>query len=134
MRGTLRQLATYLLWQLPEWSLVALVLAWLTRAMDLAAWKAAGVFCAFVAKDLLLFPAMRVVFSSPPATPQPVGARGETVEPLSPSGYIRVNGELWKAKSRAGSHLPAGTPVVVRDAHGITLIVEEMEEHVSKER
>lgn len=134
MRGTLRQLATYLLWQLPEWGLVALVLAWLAEAMDLAAWKAAGVFCAFVAKDLLLFPAMKVVFSSTPARPQPIGARGKTVETLSPSGYISVNGELWKAKSGAGSHLAAGTPVIVRAAHGITLMVEEVEEHVSKER
>lgn len=130
-RETLRQLGTYLIWQLPEWGLVALALVWLTHALGLAAWRAAGVFCGFVVKDLLLFPAMRAVFSSMPSSSQPIGMFGETVEPLSPWGYIRVNGELWKAKSLQGSHVPTGTPVIVRDADGLTLIVEEAEEHAS---
>ncbi|MBI3031534.1 MAG: NfeD family protein [Candidatus Rokubacteria bacterium] len=74
---------------------------------------------------------MREVFSNQPAGTQPVGARGKTIEPLSPSGYIRVNGELWRARSRRDSHVPANAPVVVRDADGITLIVEEAAEDVS---
>jgi membrane-bound ClpP family serine protease len=37
-----------------------------------------------------------------------------------------VNGELWKAEARAaGRPIGAGTPIVVRDARGLTLLVEE---------
>jgi membrane-bound serine protease (ClpP class) len=51
-----------------------------------------------------------------------VGSVGEVVEPLTPSGQIRVLGELWQA--RAPAELPRGTPVRVTKVEGLMLEVE----------
>ena len=51
-----------------------------------------------------------------------IGATGEATTPLSPSGQIRVLGELWQA--RASSELPRGAPVRVVALHGLMLDVE----------
>ena len=51
-----------------------------------------------------------------------VGATGEVTEPLTPSGQVRVLGELWEA--RAAADLPRGTRVRVVAVHGLTLEVE----------
>jgi membrane protein implicated in regulation of membrane protease activity len=125
IRGpAVRELGKYLLWQLPGWVVAALVLFWLTRVLDLPIWIAAGLFVLFVAKDFVLFPVMRGVFSPSPHRPQPIGERGEAVEPLRPSGYIRVNGELWKARTD-GEPIEAGAVVVVHAARGLTLFVSK---------
>lgn len=123
-----RDLRRYLLWQLPSWIVAALVLLWLTQLIDLSPWIAAVLFWLFVFKDIALYPAMRGVFSPSPFRARPIGARGEAIEPLNPVGYVRVNGELWRAEARGpGRPIAAGTAVVVRDGHGLTLIVENAE-------
>jgi membrane protein implicated in regulation of membrane protease activity len=125
-----RELRRYLLWQVPSWIVAALVLVWLTRVIDVSPWIAAILFCLFVFKDLALYPAMRGVFSPSPFRARPIGARGEAIEPLNPTGYVRVNGELWQAEVARGVDRPvaAGSEVVVRDGHGLTLIVEKLEQ------
>jgi membrane-bound ClpP family serine protease len=84
-----------------------------------------GAAVAYVVKDLALYPAMRCVFRPPEGT-RPIGKRGEVVHALDPLGYIRVEGELWQAKSPASSApLPVGCHVVVRAAEGLMLLVDE---------
>jgi membrane-bound serine protease (ClpP class) len=117
-------LLRYLLWQLPGWLLGVVVAAWLVGGLGVPAWLAGIGLGALVLKDLLLFPALRTVFR-PAGRAQPIGARGESVERLAPSGYVRVHGELWMAES-PGPEVPAGRAVVVREARGLTLIVEEV--------
>jgi membrane-bound ClpP family serine protease len=53
------------------------------------------------------------------------GLRGRAVEPLAPSGYVRVRGELWRAEV-SGGRLPveAGQTVLIRGSRGLTLLVE----------
>jgi membrane protein implicated in regulation of membrane protease activity len=123
-----RDLRRYLLWQLPSWIVAALVLVWLIRAIDLSPWVAAVVFGLFICKDLALYPAMRGVFSPSPFRARPIGARGEAIEPLNPVGYVRVNGELWRGEACDPDRpIAAGSRVIVRDGHGLTLIVEHAE-------
>jgi membrane-bound serine protease (ClpP class) len=55
-----------------------------------------------------------------------VGATGEATERLSPSGQIRVLGELWEAHS--SSQIPRGSPVRVVAVNGLKLEVEAVEE------
>lgn len=103
-------------------------LAWLRGVFDVPLTLAIGAVAAYVIKDLALYPALRVVFR-PAARTQPIGKRGEVVETLAPSGYIRVDGELWKATAPASvAPLPAGGPVVVRAADGLTLLVDEVDQ------
>jgi membrane-bound serine protease (ClpP class) len=54
-----------------------------------------------------------------------VGSVGEVVEPLMPTGQIRVLGELWQAHS--SSDLPRGTPVRVVALNGLIMEVEAAE-------
>ncbi len=54
-----------------------------------------------------------------------VGSVGEVTEPLTPTGQIRVLGELWQA--RAPTELPSGTPVRVLKVQGLMLEVEATE-------
>jgi membrane protein implicated in regulation of membrane protease activity len=124
MKGT-RGLATYLLWQLPGWIVAAVVLASAMEAFGLPVAVATILLVLYVGKDLALFPVMRAVFR-PSASSRYVGATGVAVEPLAPAGYIRVGGELWKAQT-SGARVAPGTPVVVRAARGLTLLVEPRE-------
>lgn len=111
----------YLLLQIPGWIVAAGILALVHWLADLPAWVVPAGLAAFVVKDLAMY---RVVRDSltPPADAL-VGARGRTVERLAPSGYVKIDGVLWRAQAVAGAIDPGAT-VVVRDARGLTLRVE----------
>ena len=51
-----------------------------------------------------------------------IGARAEVVSPCRPLGQVRVEGELWRARCRAGAE--AGETVRVLGRDGLTLLVE----------
>jgi membrane-bound ClpP family serine protease len=54
-----------------------------------------------------------------------IGARGTTVERLAPSGYVRVNDELWRARVADGAPpIERGETIRVRGIDGLTLLVE----------
>ena len=102
--------------------LAALVLLALRQAFGLPTWVVMLAFAVYVGKDLALYPVMRGVFQ-PPAPAIPIGERARAVDRLAPSGLVRVHGELWKARARGGE-VAAGAEVIVREAEGLTLIVE----------
>ena len=54
-----------------------------------------------------------------------VGSRGRTTTPISPTGYVRVNGELWRASS--SSPIAAGEEIAVAGREGMTLLVSPVE-------
>ena len=115
---------SYVAWQMPGWLVAVLIAMVLHRAFGVSAWLLISAVVLYVGKDLLLYPAMRAVFR-PPAPSLPVGARAKAIDRLAPSGYVRVNGVLWSARVRAGE-IKAGSDVIVRDAEGLTLIVEKL--------
>jgi membrane protein implicated in regulation of membrane protease activity len=51
-----------------------------------------------------------------------VGRRAVVSADCMPEGQVRVAGELWKARCEAGAS--AGDEVVVREVHGLMLLVE----------
>jgi membrane-bound serine protease (ClpP class) len=51
-----------------------------------------------------------------------VGRYGEVTIPLTPDGYVQLDGELWRASS-VGTHADKGDEVIVREVKGLTLIV-----------
>ncbi|HEX75055.1 MAG TPA: hypothetical protein G4O12_00575 [Dehalococcoidia bacterium] len=55
-----------------------------------------------------------------------IGSEGKVVTPLAPEGYVKVQGELWKAIS-AESELEAGNEVVVVRIDGLRLLVSRKE-------
>lgn len=122
-----RGIWAYLLWQLPGWVFVSLLLVLLIVFVGLPAWVGVLMFCLVLAKDLVLFPVMKDVFSpSAAGRDRLVGRRGRALEEVAPTGYVQVGGELWRAEAQDREKpIPAGSHVVVLDARGLTLIVDE---------
>ncbi len=52
-----------------------------------------------------------------------VGLVGEVIEPLTPVGVVRVEGELWKAKA-VGEDIAAGEDVEIQRLQKLTLEVK----------
>jgi membrane protein implicated in regulation of membrane protease activity len=122
MRRPSPEFRRYLVWQVPGWVLAGLVIGSLAAVLDLSWWVPAAGVALFVVRDLAMYPLLRSVFRpAPPA--QPVGARGVATEALRPSGYVRIRGELWRARA-SGEPVAAGSEVTVTGAHGLTLLVE----------
>ena len=54
--------------------------------------------------------------------PDMVGSRGKVVSPLAPEGLVRIEGELWMAKSASGK-MNLGNKVAVVEQDGLRLVV-----------
>jgi membrane protein implicated in regulation of membrane protease activity len=117
----------YLLLQIPGMIGAALALAAAVHYWDLSPALAAGLFAAWVLKDVVMFPFVRVAYESGPAdaTETVVGARVVAREVLDPVGYVRLGSELWRAELPP-DHPPApqGAWLRVRAVRGLTLLVE----------
>ena len=121
-----RDARNYFLWQVPGWVVAAIVLVWLHALASLPTWAAWLLFGLYVAKDFVLFPVVRHAFRPPEGSERLIGTRGRAVEPLAPTGYVRVSGELWKAEARPSHRIiESGGSIVVREIRGLTLIVEQ---------
>ncbi len=56
-----------------------------------------------------------------------IGRIGTVRTPLQPEGAVHVDGELWQAMTE-GSHIDAGTRVVITSIEGLKLTVRKKEE------
>ena len=77
-------------------------------------------------KDLILFPYVWSAFDSKATGRMStiIGQRGTALEPLAPEGYIRLQGELWKAETVSGCpSIGKGETVKVESAQGLKLFV-----------
>lgn len=126
-----RILAKYWLLQLPELALLAFILIFVQRWVDLPEWVFWGSLAMWVAKDavLYLFVWRAYDWDHPEGANALTGSRGVANEPLAPSGYVKVRGELWKAQLVEGCRaIDEGEAVQVRGARGLTLIVQPWDE------
>lgn len=84
-------------------------------------WLAGGTAAASGVAVLVALPALAhpIVQAGPGALR---AAEGTALTPLSPTGVVRVAGELWTAESLSGP-LPAGVPVHVVRVDGLRLLV-----------
>ena len=115
----------YLLYQLPGWGLWSLVLLILQHLLVFPLWLVPTVLAVWVVKDLILFSYTWMAYGAGRAASRPLpGSRGVVVKSLSPEGYVRIEGELWRAEAadHAGSILP-GETVTVEGINGLTLLV-----------
>jgi len=68
----------------------------------------------------------RKALNKKPIISPDVGSRGQTTTPISPTGYVRVNGELWRASS--SSTINADEEIVVVGMKEMTLLVRSVED------
>jgi len=123
---TVRVLVRYILLQIPGTALLVLILIQLRNWFDLPAWSVCGLVAISVAKDVILFPFVWRAYDwdRQSETHSMVSRRGIAKERLAPSGYIRIRGELWKAKVMGGGPpIEKGEAVWVEEIQGLTLLV-----------
>jgi membrane-bound ClpP family serine protease len=118
----------YLLFQLPQWVLLALFLWFLVDRAAVTAWVTFGFFVMWVVKDFAIYPIVRTAYETDNKVGAEllIGGKGIAQDTLDPEGYIRINGELWKARLESIDRpIARNSPVRVTGAHGLTLVVEE---------
>lgn len=121
-------LTRYLLFQVPGWIAVAIVMGLLHHWLGIAPWIAVAVTFLWAAKDFLLYPWFRSAYEGPARTSaldRLVGAAGVAEEDLAPVGYARVRGELWRARvNPEDGPVRRGERIRVRGVDGALLVVD----------
>ncbi len=117
-------LLKYSLLQLPGLALLVLILLLLRHWIDVPAWAEWTIVSLAVIVDVIMYPFVwRAYDKDNPDSMS--GSQGIAVDRLSPSGHVRIKGELWRAKIiEGGSAIEKGEVVTVRGISGLTLIVQ----------
>ena len=113
--------------QIPGWLLLLVLVLFLRSRVELSTLAASVLLGLAVVKDLLLYPFLRRAHEGDSRTgaERLVGARGVAATALTPQGYIRVRGELWRAESQPLTRpVPEGSIVRVTAGRNLTLTVE----------
>ena len=116
----------YVLFQIPGWVLAVIVLFVLRGWLGLPLWVSLLLFALYVVKDFALYPFLRVGYEPSPriGIAQLIGEVATVKTPLAPHGFVRVRGELWRARLAADSApVEVGSRVRVTAARGMILTV-----------
>jgi membrane protein implicated in regulation of membrane protease activity len=124
-------LVKYLLLQVPGWAGLGLVLWLLQGWLGLPIWALVTLMVVWLIKDLALYPLLRPAYEEGPDPIEAlVGRHGTAEQPLTPTGYVRVRGELWQAEVvRPHDALARGTRIVVEGTRGTILLVRPATPH-----
>lgn len=108
---------------------VVMALVHLVVGIRVPLWFASAVYIVETAKDFLVMWPCVAVARLWPATGREgmVGKTGQALSRLDPSGIVKVENEIWKARLEAGS-LEEKQPVEVVSVHGLTLRVRPWRE------
>ena len=111
--------------QVPGWVLALTIAWWIHTSFDAPGWLAPAIPVAWMVKDMALYPLLRSAYDMNEALPveRLIGCRGVATEPLSPSGYVRIGGELWRAHSADATPIARHLTVEVVGAKGLLLAV-----------
>jgi membrane protein implicated in regulation of membrane protease activity len=112
---------------LEEAALVAIVL-WLLPILGLQIplWGLVLMMIALAAYNYTTYRLGKKALVKKPMISPDIGSRGRTVTRISPSGYVRINGELWQALS--GTTIDAGKEITVEGVQGMLLLINPIEE------
>ena len=117
----------YTAFQIPGWIIASVGGWWIHRTLEVPIWVAAGVLVAWVIKDYALYPFLRSAYELDYRLPieRMIGELGYATERLSPVGYVRVRGELWRARTDdVNQTVNQGDHIQVARVDGTILVVE----------
>ena len=126
-RSRSRTIVRYTLFQIPDLILLGLGVAAAVHWWNLPVFTAYGLLAAWVAKDVMMYPILRVAYEGGGSSGVEAihGALGVVTQSLVPSGYVRLGSERWKAELVCGSEtVSVGSAIRVVELRGLTLIVE----------
>ena len=121
-----RVVRRYVWFQVPGFVVVGLVAYSACHYFAWPMWVVGAALGGHLLKDVLLFPFVKNAYDDASAAPreQMTGAEATARESLSPTGYVYVGGELWKARVEGGESVPAGARLsVVRVEDALTVVV-----------
>jgi membrane protein implicated in regulation of membrane protease activity len=111
---------------LEEAALVAVVLLLLPRIeINIPLWGLIFMMIALGVYNYINYRLGKKALVKKPMISLDIGSRGRTTTPVSPKGYVRVNGELWQASS--SSTIDAGEEITVVGIEGMTLLISPVE-------
>ena len=111
---------------LEEAALVAVVLWLLPRvAINIPLWGLVLMMIALGVYNYVNYRLNKKALDKKPMISLDIGSRGRTITPISPKGYVRVNGELWQASSN--STIDAGEEIAIVGIEGMTLLISPIE-------
>ena len=119
----------YILLNIPGLVAVILILIIIQYWVVLPLWLFWSIIGFWIIKDAVLFPFVWLAYdwNRPGRSRSMIGQRGMAKEQLSPSGYVQVQGELWRAeKIGDGPPIEAGQPVQIVRMEGLTLYVKNL--------
>jgi membrane protein implicated in regulation of membrane protease activity len=109
-----------------EAALVAVVLWLLPRfAINIPLWGLILMMIALGVYNYINYRLSKNALVKKPMISLDIGSQGRTTTPISPKGYVRVNGELWQASS--SSTIDAGEEIVIVGIEGMTLLISPIE-------
>ena len=124
-RYTLLAIATSLL---EEAVLVAVVLWLLPRiAINIPIWGLILMMIALGVYNYMTYRLGKKTLVRKPMVSLDIGSRGRATTLISPTGYVRVNGELWQASS--SSIIDIGDEIVVVGIEGMKLLISPAEKN-----
>ena len=106
--------------------MAALVLILLRHNEMISSFGAAICFAAWVLKDWILYPWLRIAYevSNRTGSKALIGCKGVTESHLAPEGFVRVRGELWRAVATpCDLKISTGIKVEIIDADGMKIFV-----------
>ena len=117
----------YLLFQIPGFVMVVTVLLVFYHKEWIGLKAALSLLGIWIVKDMVFFPLLRHSYSVENHTgiEQLFGEIGFAIQKLSPEGYIRLRGELWKARSITGEVIEQESKVKITGGEGLLLFVEK---------
>lgn len=125
----------YLILQLPGAGLFIIALILIRHWVDMPAWLFWGLIVMWVGKDVVMFPFVRKAYEPQDDANPMIGSLGVVMKRLSPSGFVRIRGELWKAHVPDGSMpIDRGETMRVIAIEGLTLVVERAAERPGQEQ
>lgn len=130
--GSIHTLIRYAVLQVPGLVVLILILVLIKRFLVIPDGVFWGIIIVWVLKDVALYPFVwRAYDTGRHGKKDPmIGRTGTAVERLSPGGYVKIRGELWKAElfdTRAV--IEKGEPVKVHKIDGLMLIVTKDREN-----
>ncbi|MBN1546662.1 MAG: hypothetical protein JW902_08395 [Syntrophaceae bacterium] len=120
----------YILFQIPEFVLFVTALLLADRWMVIPSWFFWGFIVFLILKDAVIFPFIWHVYDNQDTkrTRQLIGRKGTVVVSLKPTGFVRVNGELWKAEAlEKDSSIGQEEAIIVKDVRRLCLIVDRID-------
>jgi membrane-bound ClpP family serine protease len=120
-----RTLTRYVLFQLPGWTVAALLAVIAVEWSLVSAPIAWGGVALWIAKDAALYRFVRRAYDASGPTHGHVGDVGVAEGPIDPEGWVRVGPELWRARVAVGAApIDASATVRVVAVEGLVLRVE----------